>query len=357
MRLRLCPPSRVSAGPSAVVRRGRTRAEAHQVADRVRRLGDERRARPPRRTARRRRRACRGTCSSSGVVGSSTRGEAALGPARSTPASSVSLVTISTRAHRAQRRAPRRARPRRSRARRRRRRAPSVGAGARAAAGESRWHATHSAVRRRRADGDHPLDRRPGPARRCPAGTSTSSVPSRSERSSFVGGDHLHVLADRGAVDRLEDAPAGWPCVSWCSIPVSVATSTLSAVVACGRSTIPLVDRIWVRSVGHDAGRRRGTARTVAQPHSGWMNSSASGFGRDAVAQVGAVDAGVDVALAQPDVHVLAAGRRAARARRGTGRGRTGPRVSAGIERTTSTAFDDVQQMSVSAFTAAVVLT
>jgi hypothetical protein len=31
--------------------------------------------------------------------------------------------------------------------------------------------------------------------------------------------------------------------------------------------------------------------------------------------------------------------------------------VSAGIELTTSTAFDDVQQMSVSAFTAAVVLT
>ena len=37
--------------------------------------------------------------------------------------------------------------------------------------------------------------------------------------------------------------------------------------------------------------------------------------------------------------------------------GQNSTSVSSGIERTTSTALDDVQQMSVSAFTAAVVLT
>ena len=41
MRLWLCPPSRVSAGPSPSSRRVERRAEAHQVADRLRRLGDE----------------------------------------------------------------------------------------------------------------------------------------------------------------------------------------------------------------------------------------------------------------------------------------------------------------------------
>ena len=45
----------------------------------------------------------------------------------------------------------------------------------------------------------------------------------------------------------------------------------------------------------------------VAQPHSGWMKSSASGSSATARLEVGAVDAGVHVALAEPDVHVLAA--------------------------------------------------
>jgi hypothetical protein len=42
----------------------------------------------------------------------------------------------------------------------------------------------------------------------------------------------------------------GLACVSWWSMPVSVATSTFDAVVSRAASTIPLVDRILVRVSG-----------------------------------------------------------------------------------------------------------
>ena len=107
------------------------------------------------------------------------------------------------------------------------------------------------------------------------AGTSTSSRSSRSERSSFAGVIifmYLHTAA------RLtgSNSTSGLALRSWWSIPVSVATSTFVAVVCLAAVTIPDVDRILVRSGGTTPAPARYSA-LVAQPHSGWMNSSASG--------------------------------------------------------------------------------
>ena len=120
--------------------------------------------------------------------------------------------------------------------------------------------------------------------------------------------------------------------------------------------TIPLVDRILVRVSGTTPAPTRyeragGAAALGVDEQLGVGSSATRGL------QVGTVDAGVDVALARA---------RCACSRGPVARCTWAPRnwsgqnstsVSSGIDATTSTAFDDVQQMSVSAFTAAVVLT
>ena len=72
------------------------------------------------------------------------------------------------------------------------------------------------------------------------------------------------------------NSTSGLALRSWWSIPVSVATSTFFAVVCSAAVTIPDVDRILVRSGGTTPAPARYSA-LVAHPHSGWMNSSASG--------------------------------------------------------------------------------
>ena len=68
----------------------------------------------------------------------------------------------------------------------------------------------------------------------------------------------------------------------------------------------------------------------VEQPHSGWMRKSAPGARRASRVDVARADAGVDVALAVPDVH--RAGRAPSRRRRrATCRGRRGSRVSGAV--------------------------
>ena len=69
---------------------------------------------------------------------------------------------------------------------------------------------------------------------------------------------------------------AGLARRSWCSMPVSVATRTVGAVAVRAASSMPPVDRIRVRSAGRSPSPACHSA-AVAQPHSGWMNSSASG--------------------------------------------------------------------------------
>ena len=107
------------------------------------------------------------------------------------------------------------------------------------------------------------------------AGTSTSSTPSRSDRSSLAGVIIFMYLHTAARLTGSNDT-CGLALVSWWSIPVSVATSTFDAVVSRAASTIPLVDRILVRVSGTTPAPTRYRA-LVAQPHSGWMNSSASG--------------------------------------------------------------------------------
>ena len=45
----------------------------------------------------------------------------------------------------------------------------------------------------------------------------------------------------------------------------------------------------------------------MAHPHSGWINSSASGSSCDALRQLVAADGGMDVTLTHPNVHVAPA--------------------------------------------------
>ena len=156
------------------------RAEAHQVADRRRRLGDELAHDAPRRTGRRRRRACRGRAPRTSRVGSSTPARPPCAHAVE-PALSTSLVTISTlRTGRTASAAASPAAPEPSTTTSTSR--SQVGAGAASAA---RDHAL-LARRRRLADGDHPLDRAPGPVgdvgaarrrRRCRRATSAAAWP------------------------------------------------------------------------------------------------------------------------------------------------------------------------------------
>ena len=106
-------------------------------------------------------------------------------------------------------------------------------------------------------------------------GTCTSVVPSRRQRSSESG---VVIFMNRHTAAGLTGSHCtrGLARRSWCSMPVSVATSTVPAVVDRAASSMPPVDRILVRSRGRSPCSVCHRA-AVEQPHSGWMNSSASG--------------------------------------------------------------------------------
>ena len=224
MRLWLWPPSRVERRAVAAGLRVERRAQAHQVADRRRRLGDQL--------------AHDGLVAQPGpggqrvadvvlerVGGVEHAGQPALGPRRRAGVEDV-LGDDEHAAHRAH--GERGGQPGGARAehddvdvtrpRRRRRGQPGRDAG-------------HVTRRRRRLPMAiiRSTDRRARSA--MSGGTSTTSVPSRSERSSLAGVIifmYLHTAA------RLtgSNSTSGLAFVSWLSIPVSVATSTLRAVVS-----------------------------------------------------------------------------------------------------------------------------
>ena len=151
------------------------------------------------------------------------------------------------------------------------------------------------------------------------------------------------------------NSTSGLALVSWWSIPVSVATSTFDAVVSRAAVTMPLVDRIFVRVSGTTPAPTRYRA-LVAQPHSGWMNSSASGSSATrALRSAPLMPACTWHSPSQMCMFSRPSWRCTWAPRNWSGQNSTS--VSSGIEATTSTALDEVQQMSVSALTAAVVLT
>ena len=280
MRLWLWPPSRVERRarcPSCVgIER---RAQPHQVADRLRRLGDERRARRPRRTARRRPPACRGRGSRASRSGRARR-RGRPAPTRVRAGVERVLGDDEHAAHRAGGQRRRRARRHPSRARRRRRRAPRWRPARRDGAERVRSPAITWSLRRAatacRSRSSARRDRRARSAMSRSA-RSTSSVRVAQRAQQLVGRDHLHVLAHRRPVDRLEDRRAGSALRSWCSMPVSVATSTLRRRGLLGRGDHA---RRSTGSSSAPAGTTPAPTRysaLVAQPHSGWMNSSASG--------------------------------------------------------------------------------
>ena len=118
---------------------------------------------------------------------------------------------------------------------------------------------------------------------------------------------------------------------------------------------MPLVERIFVRVSGTTPAPTRYSA-LVAQPHSGWMNSSASGSSATrALRSAPLMPAWTWHSPSQMCMLRRPSWRCTWAPRNWSGQNSTS--VSSGIEATTSTALDDVQQMSVSALTAAVVLT
>ena len=185
--------------------------------------------------------------------------------------------------------------------------------------------------------------------------TCTSSTPSRRQRSRAAG---VIIFMYRHTAFGLTGSQrtAGLARRSWCSMPVSVATSTAVALVLRAASSMPPVDSTLVRPAGRSP-RPACHSAAVEHPHSGWMNSSASASAAALPAQVGRADARVHVALPEPDVHVGAAG----------GPLHVGAEELVGQEQDllvgragtarSRTALADVQHTSASALTSALVLT
>ena len=136
-------------------------------------------------------------------------------------------------------------------------------------------------------------------------GTSTTSVPVAQRAQQLRRRDHLHVLAHRGPVHRLEQHERVG-LGQLVQHPGLGGDEDLLAVVSWAAVTIPLVDRIFVRVSGTTPAPTRysGARRAAAL---GVDEQLGVGVLGDPGLEVGAVDAGVDVALAEPDVHVLAA--------------------------------------------------
>src|SRR5699024_9993245 len=142
---------------------------------------------------------------------------------------------------------------------------------------------------------------------------------------------------------------------NWCNMPVSVATSTESDAAVRAASIIPPVERIFTWSAGTAPSPAKYNA-DVAQPHSGWMNNSATGSPASRSATSGPlIPAWTWHSPAHTCRFCLAVRLRTCAPRNWSGQNNTS--VSCGIEFTTSTAFEDVQHTSVSAFTSAVVFT
>ena len=119
-------------------------------------------------------------------------------------------------------------------------------------------------------------------------------------------GDHLHVLAHRGAVDRLEVGGR-------VDLPQLVQHAGLGGDQHGRRRGVAGgVDHAAGRQdlragLGHDAGRHE-VERARGAPALGVHEQLGVRMLGDPGLQLGAVDAGVDVALAHPDVHVVATG-------------------------------------------------
>ena len=106
--------------------------------------------------------------------------------------------------------------------------------------------------------------------------TSTSSAPSIRLRSSAAGVIIFMYRHDARSLTAWKSIP-GAALRNWCSMPTSVATSTCLAWEALAASSMPPVERIFTRSAGKAPSPARYSAE-VAQPHSGWTYSSASGW-------------------------------------------------------------------------------
>ena len=107
------------------------------------------------------------------------------------------------------------------------------------------------------------------------AGTSISNVPSRNVRRSFSGVIIFMYRHDACGFMGMNFV-RGLRVFNWWMIPISVATSTSSAVVASAIFTMAPVDRIWVRSFGRSP-TEASQSTEVVQPHSGWTITSAFG--------------------------------------------------------------------------------
>ena len=125
--------------------------------------------------------------------------------------------------------------------------------------------------------------------------------------------DHLHEAAD-GRLARGDELLLRHLLLRRWRIPVSVATTNRCFGELRAKSTIPSVERICVRSFAN-------AIAWLAQPHSGWTSSSASGASACQRSMSAGRMPGVDVALAEPDLQLAA--RSPARAR-GRGRGPAG---------------------------------
>ena len=242
MRSWLCPPSRVQRERAARVGVERGAERRMQVADRV---GPSAR------------RACATTSSSHSpapaasvsrdvvldAVARRAASTAASPPwaQRVEPAPRTSLVTTSTRMP-GRGRGERGGEPGRAGAdaRRRRRRAPTSASGRRSGDDGARSAGRPPPVTRRSVTGCRSRSSaRPtaGRARRSRGRRCTSSVPSRSERSSFSGVIIFMYLHDGRGLTGTKSV-VGLALRSWCSMPVSVATSTLLARPVVARAGV-----------------------------------------------------------------------------------------------------------------------
>ena len=99
---------------------------------------------------------------------------------------------------------------------------------------------------------------------------------------------------------------SGRAICSGCSIPVSVAMIAVApAGAAAAQPIIPPVESMWTPSAATSPAATYSMTE-VEQPHSGWIRKSAPGCAARMSAMSRGPDAGVDVALAVPHVHLAA---------------------------------------------------
>src|SRR5699024_7893487 len=184
--------------------------------------------------------------------------------------------------------------------------------------------------------------------------TKTSSRPWRKQSSSFSG--VIICMYGHAALGLTGmNSVVGLALRSWCNMPISVATKTRSLVDFLASSSMPPVERMCVLFPGISPDSAIHSA-LVVQPHSGWMYSSASVFARTVSTKShGEISACTWHSPAQTWMLFRPVTRRTCAPRNWSGRNKIS--CSGSMERTTSAAFEEVQQTSVSALTSAVVLT